>query len=207
MSNRCMLAVAFCMLLVLPLRAQTSALEIIFPGGGEKLVAGTTQSIKWSSTSPGLINIELWNGANGQWLSIANNISSGLRSFSWTIPEHLQGEMFRVRISLANGSNYTLSEGYFTILPAKSHEELPEFPDNRTIFDVFPNPAKSVIHIRCKSEISGTITLRNLLGVKLFEQFGNHAVINVRDLPDGTYVADIVCNDGKHYSQKVVINK
>jgi len=61
-------------------------IEIVFPNGGEKLVAGKTYPITWKSQNVGKIGIVLIKGDNSNDISwIAKDISASDKKYNWNI--------------------------------------------------------------------------------------------------------------------------
>jgi hypothetical protein len=92
-------------------------LDIIFPDGGEDLVAGSTQSILWKTSSlysTSNVKIEYSDSEGLSWQVIEPNIPN-LGEYSWTLPI-LTSSKCLVRISDAsNPGIYDISEEVFRI--------------------------------------------------------------------------------------------
>ena len=73
-------------------------------------------------------------------------------------------------------------------------------------FDIYPNPAKNVLNIKVKDEISMTLAqVYDLNGKLIFEENTNlSSPINIEKLETGTYILLIRDSNNKDYSQKFV---
>lgn len=91
--------------------------KVVFPNGGENLIRGTIQTIKWNSTeSPGTyVKIELLKPGRPNQLIISATLNDG--SHPWLIPAlQTSGIDYKVKItSTINASNNDTSDGNFTI--------------------------------------------------------------------------------------------
>ncbi|MFZ3169392.1 MAG: Ig-like domain-containing protein [Candidatus Methanoperedens sp.] len=91
--------------------------KVVFPNGGENLIRGTIQTIKWNSTeSPGTyVKIELLKPGKPNQLIILSTLNDG--SHPWLIPvAQTPGTDYKVKItSTINASNNDTSDNSFTI--------------------------------------------------------------------------------------------
>ena len=93
------------------------SITVTSPNGGETWQAGSTQTIKWSSTGGvgSYVKIELLNG--GTATTITSSTLTSMGSYSWTIPlTQAQGSNYMIRISDSNNSaTQDTSNASFTI--------------------------------------------------------------------------------------------
>ena len=91
--------------------------KVVSPNGGENLIRGTTQTIRWNSTeSPGTyVKIELLKPGKPNQLIVSATLNDGLHP--WFIPSaQAPGSDYKVKItSTINVSNSDISDGNFTI--------------------------------------------------------------------------------------------
>lgn len=77
------------------------SLKILTPAGGEQWLSGTTQNITWESKNVVSIKIEYSTDEGVDWNTISSNVLSGLKSYSWKVPEQLSSG-YRIRITNNN---------------------------------------------------------------------------------------------------------
>jgi len=96
-------------------------ITVVSPNGGETLIAGTTQTIRWTyAGNPGLfVKVELLKGgvANRTIASVTPKGSGGSGSHNWTIPANqAPGTNYRIRVtSTSNGAYTDTSDSDFSI--------------------------------------------------------------------------------------------
>ncbi len=78
--------------------------ELTYPVGGESLVPGETEMIRWDAYGTGqTFTLEFSSDDGVTWDTIAANISGSARFFNWTVPATVTG-LGRLRLSNGNGS-------------------------------------------------------------------------------------------------------
>lgn len=93
------------------------ALTIIYPSGGETLVPGEQDLIRWSATGSNTNAFTAEYSVNGgtSWVVIHNNIDGAARTFPWNVPNLPTGQAL-IRVS-RNSTGYTgVSDYAFVIL-------------------------------------------------------------------------------------------
>ncbi|MES2410452.1 MAG: FG-GAP-like repeat-containing protein [Bacteroidota bacterium] len=78
---------------------------------------------------------------------------------------------------------------------------------NNGVFSIYPNPAKNVVNIQLKDNLSVTlksVTVFDLTGKIVLSTTELHQPINVEKLASGTYILTISDTDNKNYSQKFI---
>jgi hypothetical protein len=73
-----------------------------YPMGGESLVSGETEILRWDATgNTGPFALQ-WSSNNGQtWTNIATNLASTVRHYSWLVPSTTSGQI-KIRVSSAS---------------------------------------------------------------------------------------------------------
>jgi hypothetical protein len=94
------------------------SVTVEYPFGGEKLVPGEIENIRWSAygneSNNFTIDYSVNNGSS--WVTIDNNVSAGSRMYAWSIPAGLITNQALVRVS-RNGTSLTdQSDFNFTLL-------------------------------------------------------------------------------------------
>ncbi|MGD1848280.1 MAG: S8 family serine peptidase [Salibacteraceae bacterium] len=91
------------------------SITVIYPRGGEGLVAGETRRIRWDAWDAGnTFDLEFSSDSGATWQSIATGLASELRSYTWTIPNTLTGNGW---VKVKAGSMEAVSQQRFTIAP------------------------------------------------------------------------------------------
>lgn len=94
------------------------SVELTYPIGGESMVPGENQLIRWDAFGEtGNFILEYSTDSGSTWNTIANNVSGALRYFSWNVPNTVTDKAM-VRIS--RGLVGDVSEAPFTILGVPS---------------------------------------------------------------------------------------
>ena len=107
--------------------------KVISPNGGESWQVGSTQQVKWQTTTTGKVRIDLL-PSGAELVNIAREIdtSSTAGSYSWTIPATITpGSLYKVRITcepnptgLALTACSDMSDSAFTIIVPASTTSL-----------------------------------------------------------------------------------
>jgi len=98
----------------------SSSIQIISPNGGESFVAGTVDTIKWTSSNVDSIKIELTTNNGSNWALIKDSVKASLGTFAWIIP-NTPSTQCKIRISnFINGLVGDSSNVSFTIALPKS---------------------------------------------------------------------------------------
>jgi hypothetical protein len=91
------------------------SITLILPNGGEQWIAGSTQTITWSS-SGGISNVILQFTTDGgeKWSTIAGTVDDG--SYAWTVAETVSSQCLIRVMSATGGSPSDVSDGFFAIV-------------------------------------------------------------------------------------------
>lgn len=101
--------------------AVVAKITVTVPNGGEIWQAGSSQTIKWTSTGVSLANIEFSPNGGTTWTSVAENVNSatGTGNYPFTAPSGLVSSNCLVRVTDAKNANVTdASDAPFSIQPA-----------------------------------------------------------------------------------------
>ena len=97
-----------------------NGVHVDYPSGGETLVPGETETIRWTAYGDenNTFNIEYTDNNGSTWNAAgagSNNVASSARSFSFTVPATVS-DLYKVRVS-RNASAFTgVSEPTFTVM-------------------------------------------------------------------------------------------
>ncbi|MCW3092820.1 MAG: peptidase and in kexin sedolisin [Ferruginibacter sp.] len=82
-----------------------SPIIVEYPFGGEKLVPGETESIRWSAPGNSLNNLTIDYSVNNglSWTTIDNSVPASTRKYAWTIPPGINTTLGMIRVS-GNGT-------------------------------------------------------------------------------------------------------
>ena len=93
----------------------TASVQIISPNGGENFVAGTVDTIKWSSSNVINIKLEYTTDSGTNWSTIIASTPASSGSYAWTVPNTLSTNC-KVKISdVSNSATADVSDNAFTI--------------------------------------------------------------------------------------------
>ncbi len=100
------------------------SITLTAPAGGETWIAGTSQSITWTSSGIDRVNIEYSTTGGLTWISAASNADASAGAFRWTVPD-LESSDCLVRVSSAlYPAVSSKSSGAFTIARASGGSSL-----------------------------------------------------------------------------------
>lgn len=89
-------------------------LEVTSPRGGELLCAGTEHQITWSGSATASYNIYISSDSGETYNPLAFNVTGN--SYPWLIPQTFPtGKMYRVKVALATGFEYDISDSNATV--------------------------------------------------------------------------------------------
>jgi hypothetical protein len=91
------------------------AINLIYPNGGESLLANTLVKIKWTVKDVSFVNIEFSSNNGTEWTEIADSIEAELGEWDWTIPDILSDGCKIKLTSKSNPSNTEQSDPTFSI--------------------------------------------------------------------------------------------
>ncbi len=95
------------------------SVTVEYPFGGETLVPGEVEKIRWSSFGGGAntFNIDYSADNGGSWTSVATNVAATVRTFSWTVPATATN-LARIRVTQNGVGNSDMSDYSFIVLGA-----------------------------------------------------------------------------------------
>lgn len=154
---------------------------LLTPMGGERFVQGEQVRVKWIGIElDSTVAIQLWDGGNRRWLTIGTAVATS-GSYTWTIPDTLSGERFRVRVvSQKYGFVQSGSKAFFKIVPSGMSKEGAVVRVGRRDHDVaaeenvalFVEQNKGYIQVRWEGE-PYRLTIYDLSGRVLWRQVVN----------------------------------
>jgi len=180
-----------------------NSVTVISPNGGEEFVAGTTNTITWTSDITGYLRITLLKGGI-QYAVIAGAVpNTGSRN--WLIPATIvDGTDYTVKISSCTNVLATdVSDADFSIVSADNSKfgitQNADFKSSISaeataspVLSLYPNPATNVINVVSDRGINHVWLLNNL-GGQVFEMESNaiQLQLNVTDFKKGIYFVKI----------------
>ncbi len=119
-----------------------SVLRLTYPNGGESLMPGTKENIRWEAAGVGTLLIELSINAGAFWTKIAENVPAEKGFYEWTLPGRNSTQCLIRLTETANPSLRDESDAFFNIFESYTIE-LSEHPELRQPegFKVFVNVA------------------------------------------------------------------
>jgi len=93
---------------------KTASIQLTSPNGGESFVAGTVDTIKWTSTNITNVKLEYTTNGGTDWATIIESTPASNGSYAWTIP-NTPSIQCKVKISDVDNTSITSTSGIFTI--------------------------------------------------------------------------------------------
>ncbi len=148
---------------------------LIYPNGGERLIAASIDTIKWQATDNMAIDsiaIDFSSDQGQSWIPVVSIHGDTVSSYLWTLPS-LSSDRCQLRIivkDLDGNLAVDLSDGTFTVTEkAAIHDEAgPQVPGSFALEQNYPNPFNSSTLIRF--ELPVAINVR----IKIFNTMGQH---------------------------------
>lgn len=142
--------------------SSSNKITVLSPNGGESWLAGTSNTITWTSNISDDVKIELYKG--GSILYVVANSTSNSGNYLWTIPDTLQSRTdYKVKISSVSDSNlYDFSDSGFVALGLVLSNEYSGFLQLRftNTYPTFDETAQVDVTINKYGEVTfGTGTL------------------------------------------------
>ena len=152
----------------------TDDIELTYPIGGESLVPGEQEYIRWDSYQSGTLSIEYTVDGGNNWYTITNSANSNNQYYSWTVPNYITDDA-KIRIS----SNNSVSSSYssFTII---------EVPSNLNVYW----PCPDSINVNWNSVNGATSYEVSMLGQKYMDSIFTTTNTNVWIINPNTSVTD-----------------
>ena len=146
-----------------PSSSPSNEITVVSPNGGESWLAGTSNTITWTSNISEDVKIELYRG--GTILYAITNSTSNVGNYLWTIPDTLQfGIDYKIKISSVLDSNlYDFSDTSFVSLNQVLSNEYSGFLQLRftNTYPAFDETTQVDVTINKYGEVtfdSGTLT-------------------------------------------------
>ncbi len=121
--------------------ASEPALLLLSPNGGEIWDAGSTQSIRWTSSNLSSLGIDYSIDGGLNWESVADNINAAAGEYFWSLP-NVNSKSARIKISDWNNNPlFDISDGDFEIKGTtlvESYEK--NTASNFKLYQNYPNP-------------------------------------------------------------------
>lgn len=129
--------------------------------------------------------------------SLGGTISNGNNQLSYTAGEIVIGGM------TAEDGSFQLGNGYY---PSLNLEVLNiDSPITNLLVKIYPNPTKEMIFITHPSSNSFKVFISDMTGkVLLQKEVGKQEPINIEKYPTGTYLINVITEDKKTNSYKII---
>ena len=131
-----------------------SEVELTYPIGGEGLVPGEYEAIRWdASESNTSFSLQYSNNNGSSWSTIANNVSSSARYYAWQVPSTVTNQAL---IRISRGNSVSQSHENFTVV---------DVPANLSVYW----PCRDSINISWSSVSGATGYVVRMLGEKYMD--------------------------------------
>ncbi|MCB9232296.1 MAG: PKD domain-containing protein [Bacteroidia bacterium] len=103
---------------------RTTAVDLTYPIGGEGLVPGETEKIRWDAYgNSGTFTVQYSTNNGSTWSTIATNVSSSQRYLDWVVPSITPTGLCRVRVT--RGTSTDQSDANFSIINVPTNLTVP----------------------------------------------------------------------------------
>lgn len=194
----------------------TEAQAEVFPSGGrsnKSIRQGEAIKIYWTNELDApQIDVVLWNGRNGTYTTIANNVDLSIGEFSWQVPQNLpDGDRFRFIIRDAQRPHrIDYSMGFVTIGRTPGLVASIDQPSLPMHVDVRPNPANQICEVQWESKTADNIKVLDLSGrtvaVYRVEVGAQAAFVDVSGFVQGVYQLALMKGECQLYAAPLLIN-
>ena len=128
---------------------------------------------------------------------LGGTISNGNNQLSYTAGEIVIGGM------TAEDGSFQLGNGYYPSLNLTTLSI--ESPTTNLLVKIYPNPTKEVIFITHPSSNSFKVFISDVTGKVLFQkEVGKQEPINIEKYPTGTYLINVITEDKKTNTYKII---
>jgi len=100
------------------------SIYLLYPNGGESLLANETIKIKWTSKDVDFVNIEFSSDNGNEWMELTNTIKADLGIWEWTTPDIYSESCLIKVVSNFSAALYSESDSSFSIYVDASLEVL-----------------------------------------------------------------------------------
>ena len=141
----------------------TSSVELTYPIGGESLVPGESEYIRWDTHQSGSISIQYSSNGGNNWNTITSNAQASNRYYIWTVPNDVTANAL-IRINSSNNSSQ--SSAPFTII---------DVPNNLSIYW----PCPDSINVSWNSVSNATSYEVSMLGQRYMDSIFTTSSTNI----------------------------
>jgi hypothetical protein len=99
---------------VIPIIPENPELNLLFPVGGESILANTSTKIKWSSTKVDSISIHLSTNNGIDWVELVSSVSADSSEWDWMTPD-IHSDSCKIKITAKSTSLNDESKSNFSI--------------------------------------------------------------------------------------------
>lgn len=162
--------------------------------------------------SPSSMNVKLgdtvmWMWVNGTHTTSSTQVPAGAAAWDNNITSASVSFMYVPTV--AGAYNYrcnvhpTLMSGSFTVVSNTAVASVAN-----TGVTVYPNPASADVHLQFADPAPTSISVINVLGSKVsgVDMYTKDAALNVKDLPNGTYIVNIAHGDLMYKHELLVVH-
>lgn len=167
-------------------------INIVSPNGGEVLVSGDSEIIRWETNISENVRIDLLQDQT--FVLSLDTVQGSLQAYEWNMSYDLStGENFRIQITDDSNSNiFDVSESVFTINDTLTSIDEWEKPvlSGYSLVQNFPNP------FALTTKISYSLKESNFVTLRIYDIIGNEVHTLINEFQEaGTYSANFDAHD------------
>lgn len=183
-------------------------INITNPNGGESIYGGYAYDVQFYNSGTGNLNLyySIDNGIT--WDTIVTNHWQGtnglvVNTYVWMVP-NVNSNQCLIKVENTQGQIVDISNAVFTINSAITNQSQIENNDD---FTFYPNPSYESITIKSNFDVSGSVTLTDILGKIVLQQkiMSNNQTISTSEIENGIYYLALYANDSVIGCKKVII--
>lgn len=198
-------------IIVVLCNVSTAAAALIMPLGGETWFGGREYEIRWDFDQlESTVDIDLWDGINGNWSQIASGIPATSKSYRWRIDARFNGNRFRLMVKDHDRpTTYCMSASYFSIRTVNSPLPGTGRVESTDPIDIVPNPAAEHTQLSWFGE-ADEVSVWTLAGIRVASAAAltsGSLRLDLSGWEPGAYLVEVRAKNGSSLYGKLIVVK